>query len=117
MTTGISRRRACVAVLLSLPAAKRELTPPPSLALSQIEPRFGFGFGLSYSEFSFSNLSVAELPWEKRHLADQHVYRRTWNESTAPATNGSASVGDVGSSVAEWCALAADRLLPSRLAG
>jgi len=45
----------------------------------------------------------------KRHLADEHVYRRSWDESpinsTAAAGNSTASkpVGQVGSSVAEWC--------------
>lgn len=58
---------------------------------NDIKPRFGFGYGLSYTDFSYGNLDVVEHKMTKRHWDEQQQY-----------SGDTGFAGEVGASVAPW---------------
>lgn len=79
-----------------------QFPPPPFFFLSlqnKIEPRFEFGFGLSYTTFEYSDLQASEIP-EGWNVGDAEEAKliQAWSR-------GEATPIAQGSSTALWCVL------------
>lgn len=63
-------------------AASIILTVTKPFYQKQITPRFEFGFGLSYTTFGYSNLTIEELGYWQQFPEDA-----VWDSGQTPSTN------------------------------